>query len=366
MKTIYPDYGNGLVNVVNSILKYFKIQTNHPSLKILDDELKQNPKNIVLVLFDGLGYNTLKRNKEICPFLYKHLVTSISSVFPSTTMAARTTIESGLNPIEHGWLGWDMYFKKFNQVITLTRNYIKGTKKRPADYHVAKTLLQYESIVDKINQMNLSHGEKVTIYSDRKNETFRKARKKIKKIIKNNLTNYIYFYTNEPDHTEHKYGTDSQKTKKILKSLDKEFKKLCQSLKDSLVIALSDHGHINCTYVTLSNYPEIMTMLKGDIGIDNRACSFRIKEEYKKIFPKKIKEILKDDFIIMSKEDIIKNKLYGYGKENKYYRDGLGDYFAIGISNKAIRYDDKVVQHKSSHSGLTEEEMLVPLIIYKK
>ncbi len=365
MKNVYPDYEKGLVNLMSSIMNHFTIKTNHKSLKIMDEELKKNYKNVVLVLFDGLGYSILKRNKDVCPFLNKYLKTSISSVFPSTTMAARTTVESGLNPVEHGWLGWDMYFKEFDEVITLTRNVIKGTTRKPASYHVAKTLLKYEPVVEKVSKKEFCHGEKVTVYSDRKEETFRKTRRKIKKITKNHLKNYIYFYTNEPDHTFHKYGTDSKEARKILKKLDKEFKKLCESLKDTLVLAIADHGHINCEYVTLSDYPEIIKMLDGNISIDNRSCSFRVKKEYKEIFPKKIKEVLKDDFIIKSKEEIIENKLYGYGRENKYYKDGLGDYFAIGISNKAIRYNEKVKPHKSSHSGITEEEMLVPLILYK-
>lgn len=368
MKCCYPDYENSLVNVMSSITSYFNIKTNHNTNKKLDQILKNNKyKNIVLVLFDGLGFNILKRNKDICPNLNEYLTGSISSVFPSTTMAARTTVESGLNPIEHGWLGWDMYFKDFDEVITLTRNVIKGTNTPPASFHVAKTYLKYESIVDKINKKENCTAKKVTVYSDRKNESFRKARKLIKKSLDNNFNNYIYFYSNEPDHTFHKNGTDSKKARKVLKKLDKEFKKLYEFLPpDTLLLTLADHGHLNCEYVTLSDYPNIMKMLKGNVSIDNRACSFRVKDEYKKVFYKELKEVLKDDFIILTKDIVVEKKLYGYGRENKYFKDGLGDFFAIGISNKAIRYDDNVKMHKSSHSGICEDEMLVPLIIKEK
>jgi hypothetical protein len=109
-----------------------------------------------------------------------------------------------------------------------------------------------------------------------------------------------------------------------------------------------------------------MKMLKEDISIDNRACSFRVKDEYINVFYKEIKKVLKEDFIILSKQAIIDKKLYGYGIKNKYFDEGLGDFFAIGISNKAIRLSEKANKHKSSHSGITEDEMLVPLIIYNK
>ncbi len=367
MKTLFSDYEKGLVNVISSIEKYFNLKPNHNSLPILNDYLKENKyKNIVLVLFDGLGYNILKRNKEHCPFLNKYLVSSISSTFPSTTMAARTTIESGLNPIEHGWLGWDMYFKKFDNVITLSRNYVKRTKEKLTDYHIARTLLKYESVVSKIDKLDGCHAKKISVYNNHKDESLKKARKQIKRITKNAGKNYIYFYVDDPDHTFHKYGCNSKKAIKKIKKIDKEFKKLCNTLKDTLIIALADHGHIDIDYITLTDYPQIINMLKGDVSIDNRACSFRVKQEYKKEFPVELKKVLKDDFLILSSEEVNDKKLFGYGKENKYYKDGLGDYFAIGIGNKAIRYDESVYMHKSSHSGITEDEMLVPLIIYGK
>lgn len=366
MKINFPDYKNGLVNVISSIQKYFNVENVHCSLKDLDEILrKTSKKNVLLVLFDGMGYNILKKNRKYCPFLNKYLYKSISSCFPTTTMSARTTVESGLCPIEHGWLGWDMYFKKYNKVITLARNYVKRTKEKITNYNIARTLLKFEPVINKISKIDKQLGSKVTYYPN-KGPSFRFARKQIKNITKNNLKNYIYFYCNEPDHTFHKYGCDSKKAIKILKKLDKNFKKLCKNLDDTLVIALADHGHLNIEYLTLTDYPNIIKMLDGDVSIDTRACSFRVKKRYIKTFPYELKKILKDDFIIMSQKEVIDKKLYGFGKENMYFKDGLGDFFAIAISNKAIRYDDTCHMHKSTHSGITEEEMKVPLIIYCK
>ncbi len=259
-----------------------------------------------------------------------------------------------------------MYFKKFDNVITLSRNYVKRTKEKLTDYHIARTLLKYESVVSKIDKLDGCHAKKISVYNNHKDESLKKARKQIKRITKNAGKNYIYFYVDDPDHTFHKYGCNSKKAIKKIKKIDKEFKKLCNTLKDTLIIALADHGHIDIDYITLTDYPQIINMLKGDVSIDNRACSFRVKQEYKKEFPVELKKVLKDDFLILSSEEVNDKKLFGYGKENKYYKDGLGDYFAIGIGNKAIRYDESVYMHKSSHSGITEDEMLVPLIIYGK
>lgn len=365
MKYLKPNYDESIVSVSNSIEKYFGLKNSHASLKYLDDYMNlSNTKNVVLILFDGLGYNILKKNKDICPNLNKHLKRSISSVFPTTTMAARTSIESGLNPVEHGWMGWNMYFKDFDKVITITRNVIKDTKEKPANYHVAKTLLKYESVVEKINKLDDCYAEKISVYSNHPNESLNKALRKIKKIHRKKEKTYTYFYYNEPDHSMHKTGTSSKETKEYLEKIDKWFGKLCKKLKDTLVIALADHGHINIKTITLEDYPNIMKMLDGDVSIDSRACSFRIKKEYKKEFSHAIKKILKDDFLYYTKEEMKKEKLYGTGVENKYFDDGLGDYFVVGISDVSIRQSSKNNLNVSSHSGLTEDEMLVPLILY--
>lgn len=287
----------------------------------------------------------------------------MSSTFPSTTMSARTTVESGLNLVEHGWLGWDMYFKEFDDVITLTKNIFKGTNTKAADYHVAKTLLSYEPVSEKISKVPGCHDETLRVYSNHQEESLKKMRRKIKEITKNDLKNYVYAYYNEPDHALHENGARASEVKHYLKHINKGFKKTCESLENTLLIAIADHGHVDVDYVNIADYPKVSSMLDAKLSIDDRATSFKVKPAYKKAFDHEIKSIIKDDFILMSKEDVIKHKLYGDGKENKYFRDGLGDYFAIGTGNKAIRYDDTSNQHKPAHSGLTADEMLVPLTI---
>lgn len=364
MEYMFPDYNKGLINVISSLEKYFGVKPKHNSLKLLDEVLDENgSKNVVLFLFDGLGYNLLCDNKDICPFLYKHLKGKISSNFPSTTMSARTTVESGLTPKEHGWLGWDMYFKKFDNVICLSKNVIKGTETKPANYHVGRTLLKYTPVTDLINEKNDTIGKTLRVYSNHKHESLRKMKGQIKRLTRKKEKVFVYAYYNEPDHVMHHYGTNDNLTIKYLKHIEKWFKKTCKSLKNTTVIAIADHGHIDVNYINLADYPNIIKMLDKNISIDDRATSFMVKKEYKKTFPIELKKVLKDDFIIMSKKEVIEKGLYGSGNENEYFIDGLGDYFALGISDKAIRYDNNKKPHKSAHSGLTLDEMLVPLII---
>ena len=52
----------------------------------------------------------------------------------------------------------------------------------------------------------------------------------------------------------------------------------------------------------------------------------------------------------------------GDGVENEIFRDALGDYLAIGKTDKTLLYEGSEVL-KSQHAGYTDDEILVPLIV---
>ena len=58
----------------------------------------------------------------------------------------------------------------------------------------------------------------------------------------------------------------------------------------------------------------------------------------------------------------VNTKLFGDGEENEIFRDSLGDYLAIGKTDKAILYVGNEVL-KSQHAGYTDDEIIVPLIV---
>jgi len=153
--------------------------------------------------------------------------------------------------------------------------------------------------------------------------------------------------------------------KEIFKDLDEKTKELCAKLNNTLVIVVADHGHINCEYITLSEYKDIFNTLKQDISIEGRACAFFIKEGEHKNFEALFKKHFSKDFILYSKEEVINKNIFGIGKNHSRFEEALGDYLAIAISNKYFRYNENSIKYKSMHAGITEDEVLVPLIICK-
>jgi predicted AlkP superfamily pyrophosphatase or phosphodiesterase len=70
-------------------------------------------------------------------FFNTHLAGTYSSTFPSTTVAATTSIYNGLTPCEHGWLGWDCYFPQIDRNVTVFLNIDTESGEKMADESVA-------------------------------------------------------------------------------------------------------------------------------------------------------------------------------------------------------------------------------------
>ena len=367
MKIIYPDYEKCLTNLTNSILKYFDITPYHKTLKELDKVLEEsNYDNIILLIYDGMGSNILSRNLNENSFLRKHKIEDIKAIFPPTTTASTTTLLSGLNPCEHGWLGWDLYFKWLDETVTMFLNTKKDTDILVSEENMSQKYFSYSSIIDLINEKYKAF--KLMPFGDNAYNDLADLNNKVINLCKEKGKKFIYAYYDEPDHTTHNEGTDSNITVKLYEEIDKSTKELYEKLKDTntLVIVTADHGHINSKDITLSDYKDIFNLLKHDVSIEGRACAFFIKEGKSQEFEQLFNKYFKDDFILYTKEEVIKNKLFGSGRENKYFKDSLGDYLAVAITNKYFRYNENSVKLTSMHAGLTEDEMLVPLIIIGK
>ena len=75
------------------------------STQLVSDEVVR-AKSVVLLVVDGMGWNQVQERKEELPFLRTAPMTSISTVAPSTTATALTSICTGVPPGEHGVVGY--------------------------------------------------------------------------------------------------------------------------------------------------------------------------------------------------------------------------------------------------------------------
>ena len=65
-------------------------------------------RQVVVLVLDGLGWHQLNERREIAPVLSSGEGSSITTVAPTTTVTALTSITTGLSPGEHGLMGYRM------------------------------------------------------------------------------------------------------------------------------------------------------------------------------------------------------------------------------------------------------------------
>ncbi|HOP12199.1 MAG TPA: NUDIX domain-containing protein [Oscillospiraceae bacterium] len=367
-RKIPVDYDNGLLALIASVQRHYGVHTPYRTLQTLDSLLEKNYKNVVVMLFDGLGTAILKKHLPEDAFLRRHLKGTISSVFPPTTVSAITSFESGLAPIEHGWLGWSLYFKELDKNVSVFPNTISGSDGQPAaDYNVARRYIPYESIYNKIK--SATGGEvkasSVSPFSIYKSQSIDEICETVKTLCAEPQRNYIHTYWPQPDYDMHDLGTMHETVHNDIVQINEKVEKLCSDLTDTLIVITADHGLIDVEWRYLPEYPEIMDCLSRMPSIEPRALTFFVKPGREEDFETAFTAQFGNDYLLLSKEKVFAEKLFGDGEPHPRALGFLGDYLAVATGEISIDAAPRTDSHsfKAAHAGFTPDEMNVPLIV---
>ena len=378
---VLPNYEHSILNTITSILKYYNVETNHTSLEKLDKDLQKRYKNVVFMILDGMGEHILT---PISPkgYFKQNELECVTSVYPSTTTAALTTYYSGKAPYETGWIAWSQYFKEYGRAIDMLkhRESYEGEDIKGAKIDVFKEIVNYIPIFEQIEKAspNVKAYELEPTYTDKRAKRSIRADnideiiENIEMLCENPGEKFILAYSDNPDGLLHKFGTDSIEVSDYIKETEQKIEKMCKELdEDTIVIISADHGHKNIEKAyTMLDYPEIQECLILPPSLESRAIAFWVKEDMKTQFEERFKNAFGEEFLLMTKEEFLQKNLLGFGKKHPKIDDFIGNYIALSISSSIIRIetfwaDGKPVK-KSTHCGLTKEEMEVPVIVIKK
>lgn len=349
-----------LVNLSNSIAVSFGLPTFHPTLSSVDSFLGKHRNNVCILLLDGFGRNILEKNLPNNCFLRNHLVEYYSSVFPPTTVAATTSLLSGKFPIEHGLLGWDMYFPKEDKNISVFPNKISGTDEIAAPYNVAQRYYSYDALPERIQKGGCQAFISASYEKDHPNLI--KILKRVETFCTLPGRKFVYAYYENPDGVEHWRGIDSLELIAELKQIDEQVEDFASKLKDTTLIITADHGHINIQGENLNEHPELTECFIRPPSLEARAINFFIRENKREEFVRLFREIYGDkDFVLLEMHEVLSKKLFGSGVPHPAVRSALGDFLAIAVRDKALFMNG--TDFAGHHSGWTRDEGDIPLIL---
>lgn len=358
---------NTIVNFACSILNYFGVpKVENPTLELADNVLQREYKNIVVLLLDGMGVNIMERNLKKDGFFSKNSIGTYHSVFPPTTVAATTSFNSGLFPVQHGWLGWDCYYKEINKNVSVFLNTESGTTKPASTENVAWKYCSYQTVIDQIKEAGVQAYTVSRFVSPYPN-SFAAICNKVEELCNMEGRKYIYAYWGEPDNTMHQTGCYSAESKEVVCKLEEDVEKFSTQLEDTLLLITADHGHRDSRGVSITEYPKIMDCLIRMPSIEPRALNLFVKPGREKELEKEFQKEFGESFLLLSKEDVKEHQIFGPGKEHLRFDEMLGDYLAIATGNLSI-YNSVEEKEKfiGVHAGMTEDEMRIPLIVVER
>jgi len=374
---IYPDYGTNktIYGLACGLAKFFNVKRD-----CLVNPMEFQGNKLVFIFLDGLGWDLFRR---ININIVGGEIEQIKTIFPSTTSAVTATLFTAQSPGEHGILGYTMFNKKLGGIInTLRYNYvgesINDTIKQYMPYSQAFPVKPWLYETDK-KLLSIVHNN---ISNTEFTNTFHKDLKRPDKIFLNGYHNStdmiinlvkaltsdqydgIFIYYDSPDHLGHSYGYNNEyqefiiyDTKYVLENL----LKIAYKYKDYTFIIFADHGQITVKKTVIWNQDkELIDMLEIPPYGDSRAIWFKARNNIKSYLEEKY------NLLVFDKNEIIEKKLLG--KVDQYVlNNNMGDYIGIAKDNETkylytYRENDPGLNLKGNHSGLTYEEIYVPLI----
>lgn len=369
MKFIKPDFNNGIVNISATFAEFLGCPNQKPTLPVLENELRKDYKNIVFLLLDGLGIHPIDVNLSDDSFLKRNIRQTLTSVFPATTANATTSILTNMTPMEHGWFGWCLYFEELGRVVDLypeedsftgepiEKGYVKKVLPTPPFYKHATSGHQINLIVPEY-----WHGDE----ENRRNfHTCDEMFGMIAEACRRDGKQFIYAYSPEPDTTMHEYGVSSEEARRTIQALNDAAESLFSDLSDTLLVIAADHGQIDIgEEIELYRDTELTSLLEWPQYLEPRAVAFKVKQGCRERFAEKFQEKYGEDFALTETDKLIRENYFG-GNIPKHAAL-LGDFIAIGKTDKILRLHERGHHFRGHHTSLTAEEMLVPLILYGK
>ncbi|MCP4762206.1 MAG: alkaline phosphatase family protein [archaeon] len=384
---ILPDYnGNSIINLMSTIISNYGGQSEYPHLTLLQPSELEKNTNIVLIILDGLGYKFLSEYGKNT-ILYEKLKGKMTSVFPSTTAAALTTFFSGLAPQNHAILSWFLYLRELGLVSTILKMTVRGLNtsilnnnysptsffsfKSPMDdFQVKKFLILPNDIINSDYSRNVyMSGSRIGYHG--LNDFYTQISDLIKK---SDESKFIAGYWPQFDHIAHMYGINSKEAQRHLKKLERALIRFLESIEDyssnTKVIITADHGQIDIpqqNIINLNKITELESTLTLPISGEFRAPFFYVRPSKINQFESYIENNLSHIGMLIKGEDLISKNYFGYGKPHPRLFDRTGDYVFLIKENYIIK-DELLSQNKNDpaligyHGGLSEDEMLVPLI----
>jgi hypothetical protein len=400
-----PSYdGDGLLNVPATVLELLGLRDASDPLPLcdLDQALMRDVRTVVVVLVDGLGTAQLDR---LCaagqvPFLASIVERAgrrdgaqrldLTTVFPSTTAAALTTLHTARTPQEHGNLAYFLWLDEFAQLTQMLRwgpaasrrgsffddasvdprAYVHATSLHRRIRDAGLTSYVIEPEIFRHEAMTRMHAAEARIPGYVLPSTLAVRLRDALADAADHASAYVYAYWAGVDTAGHLYGPTSAEHDAEAALCDLTLRRALDGLDapGTLVLLTADHGHAAIDpsrLIDLEADAELRAMLRHPLSGEPRlvflhtGAADRVVAYLETSYP--------DTFFCFTRDEAIAAGLFGRGDASLAHRR-VGEVCAMLDGDRGaglVRIDGKLPFHRGAHGGMTEAEMRIPLLAWR-
>ncbi len=340
--------------------------------------------HLVFVAADGFGAGLLE---SLCAegLARPKRATTLRTVFPSTTASAFTSLATGEWPGRHGAVGWYTYMPHIDAVGTIIPfvRSADGTPLAELGLPVEKALpvpsvfagvdgeilsLLPETIADSTFSMYVTGGTPRRGYG-----SFAEVVDVMASRIRNAAgPTYTYLYLPHIDAAGHEVGFSDHRTLWAARSVVGFLNELAQEVEGrARIVVTADHGGLDASadQIHLMRAEDsLIKLLRREPSGDSRVIYFHVRKRWESEFEAAFRDRFGERFLLLEVEDAEEMELFGPGRLSPETRPRLGTFIALSCGADVLLYEwprrqGKGAPHVGYHSGLSEAEMLVPLVV---
>ena len=359
-KPVIPDYAGGCIsNIVPALLEQVPADPWLPKVATDADQ-------VVLLVLDGLGWEQLQDRASLAPTLCSLVGGPITSVSPSTTATALTSIATGLTPGEHGVVGYRVAVD--HEVLNILRwTTPSGDARGSIDPHGFQPHAAFcghrPAIVTKAEFV--SSGFSGAHLSDVRFNGYRVPSTMLVELQRAMKANepFVYAYYDGIDKVAHEYGLGEH--------YDAELAWVDRLVGDVLgllppgaaLVITADHGQVDVGDHLVDLHPDVMSQVSYQSG-EGRFRWLHARPGRVEALAGAVREHHGDTGWVRTRDETVDEGWWG-PHVNDTTRQRLGD--VALVAREPVSYVDPAdtgpFQLVGRHGSLTAAEMYVPLLV---
>jgi hypothetical protein len=353
-------------------------------------------ERVVLVILDALGYRLLQKmqangqGQVFSDLAESGRLVPLTSIFPSTTAAALVSLGTGRPPAEHGWLAYTMYLRELG--IAANSILLCPLWTRQPDLLLAwgldpQTMVPVPTLASRLASSGIATRAVLHRYYHNSgfSEMLYRGVDEIRghhhasdfwAQLRNLLTEtrgqrtLLTAYWSGLDTLAHAYGPETglweAEFRTVSHLLAEEFlaRLPAQDREGTLLLITADHGQIHIpeeNTVTAARHPDLSQHLLVPIVGESRAAFVYPRPGRADAIQAYLERAFPGWFTVVDSVRVLEAGLMGRPIQDETYTRA-GELLILPRGNHALQQRVPKATLAGRHGGLTEDEMLVPLI----